>query len=80
MHFQFLRGGGGHKSVELPNKVILIKHYNEMVHYIAFYKSFKIIMELPHSIWNGFLSDPGKPGVRSLGLDVRHSLQEVCKT
>ena len=44
--------------MELPNKVILIKHYNEIVHYIAFYKSVKIIMELPHSIWNGFSTPP----------------------
>ena len=26
-----------------------------------------------------FLSDPGKPGVRSLGPDVRHWVQEVCE-
>ena len=27
-----------------------------------------------------FLSDPGKPGVRSLGPDVTESLREVCET
>ena len=26
------------------------------------------------------LSDPGKPGVRSLGPDVTNKLQDVCKT
>ena len=26
------------------------------------------------------LSDPGKPGVRSLGPDVRHKHLDVCKT
>ena len=29
---------------------------------------------------HGFLSDPGKPGVRSLGPDVRHWLREVLQT
>ena len=27
-----------------------------------------------------FLSDPGKPGVRSLGPDVTNYIQDVCKT
>ena len=27
-----------------------------------------------------FLSDPGKPGVRSLGPDVTNKLLDVCKT
>ena len=36
------------------------------------------VVKLCWNKWNGpFLSDPGKPGVRSLGPDVRHWLRET---
>ena len=54
---------------------------------LALRRSFLFIVldDVLHLFWQYFfigvfLSDPGKPGVRSLGPDVRHSLTHLCET
>ena len=71
----------GHPTFECPTGIFLhVKFFSEVGVLIFLCSVMQCHIQLEQGSLNTFLSDPGKPGVRSLGPDVTHKQTEVCKT